>query len=85
MPFARDNHPGMEINDMTANGLDDTDKLVTDLHWGRNGALRPRIPIVDVDIRSANRRTQNTDQDVKLPGLRQRNFFQPNPRTALSF
>src|SRR6266516_1903341 len=37
-----------------ADVLDDADKLVADSHRHRNCFLRPCVPVVDVDVRSAN-------------------------------
>src|SRR5580704_5163612 len=85
MSFPGHDHARVKIDDMTSSGFDDADELMTDLHRRRNRVLSPGIPFVDMHIGTTDRRTKNTNQDVELANRRNRHFFQPKPRTTLSF
>src|SRR5580704_10776169 len=85
MAFTCHGHAGLKIDHMTSHRFNDADKLVADLHRRRNSPLRPTIPFIDVDIGTANGRTENPDQNIELADRRHRDFLQPKPRTTLSF
>ena len=47
--------PGCKPFDPIADALDDADKFVADDHRHRNRFLRPRIPVVNVNVGAADR------------------------------
>jgi len=85
MAFPGHDHARVKIDDVTSNGFNDADKFVTDLHRRRDSALCPGIQFVDVQIGTTDRRTKNTNQNIKLARRRNRHFLQPEARTTLSF
>src|SRR5260370_18952789 len=52
--FATHDIAGMRIVDIRPDFDNLSHELITDRHGHRNGALRPVIPVVDVQIRAAN-------------------------------
>jgi hypothetical protein len=85
MSLSGDDHTSLEIDNMTSDRFDDSDEFVTNRHRRRNGALRPGIPFINVDIGPANRRTKNSDQNIKLAYSWNRDLFQPKPGATFSF
>src|SRR5713226_3108845 len=62
-------------------GLDNfANKLMTDDHRDRDGALGPFIPVVDVQISSANSDAPDADENIVDPDGGFGNLFQPQPR-----
>ena len=54
-----------------AHQIDDADKFVTDRHRDRDRFLRPRVPIVNVDVGAADRRfsvRESEHRRAALPG-----------------
>jgi len=62
--FAGNQIPRMEVVDVGANLDDLSHELMTDGHGYRNRLLGPFVPIEDVNVRSADTRTENTDKHV---------------------
>ncbi len=50
MPFSNDEIAARKSLHMIADKIDNPDKFMTDRHRHWNRFLRPRIPVVDVDI-----------------------------------
>src|SRR5580693_3952820 len=82
--FSTDDIAGMKIGDVRSGFDDFTDKLVANRHRHRNGALRPIVPFINMDVCPANSRAAHADQDVVHTGPRHLNIFQPQPRLALA-
>ena len=59
------------------------DEFVTNRHRHWDRFLRPGIPIINVNIGTADRRLFRADQNIVGPNLRHRNLFQP--QTGLGF
>jgi len=62
---------------MIANIIDNADKLVADRHRHRDGFLRPRVPVIDVDVSPADGSLQDPDAYIVSANFRNRSFFQP--------
>jgi hypothetical protein len=56
---------------------DNPDELVANCHRHRNRCLRPRVPVVNVNIGAADRSFQNANEHVVTADLRNGNFFEP--------
>ncbi len=82
--FAADQVAGMEIVDVGSDLHDFADELVADGHGYGNGALRPLIPVVDVQIGPADTGAKDAHQYVVDPDARLRNFFEPEARLAFT-
>ena len=64
MPLAADEIAGMKVVDVSADLDDLADELVPDHQRDRDGALRPGVPVVDVEIGAADTGAQDTDEQV---------------------
>ena len=62
--FAADDVAGEEVVDVGADGDDFADEFVADGHGDGNGFLRPVVPVVDVDVGSADAGVEHADEDV---------------------
>ena len=62
--FARDQFAGMKVDDVGADLDDLADELVANGHGDRNGLLRPLVPIVDVNVGTADAGTVHADQHI---------------------
>src|SRR4030088_504865 len=85
VPLAGHNHSGIKIPNMISHSFDDPNEFMSNWHWSRNRSLSPGIPIVDMNVRPANRRFQDSNQNIKFAHLRQRDFLQPKSWTFLLF
>ncbi len=83
--FATNNLARVEIGHVGTCLNDLTDELVSDDHRHRNRLLRPRVPVVDVDVSAADARSINLDQNIVDANLRLWDIFQPKPRFCLAF
>ena len=61
-----------------------SDKFVADRHRHRNGALRPFIPVVDVNVGTANAGATHANQNIVDADARLRNLFEPQTGLALA-
>ena len=52
---------------------------------GRNRFLGPRVPVVNMNVRPADRSFLDANQDIVRPYLRQGHFFQPKAGGTLAF
>ncbi len=82
--FAAHQIARVEIADVGAHLHDLADKLVADRHRHRNGALRPLVPIVDMNIGAADAGALYADQDIVDADRRLGNLFEPQARLALA-
>ena len=74
----------MEIVDVGAHLDDLSYKLVADRHRHRNGALRPFVPVVDVQIGSADAGSKDANQYIVDADGGFRNLLEPQSRLALA-
>ena len=58
-------------------------ELVAHHHRGRHGGLRPRIPVVDVQVGAADGGLVHTDQHVAITRDGHRHLLEPQPRRRL--
>jgi hypothetical protein len=72
-----------ESFDMIAYIVDNADELMADCHRNRNCLLRPRVPVVNVNISSADRAFQDTNKHVIAAHFGNRNLLEPKPRLGL--
>ncbi len=85
MSFARHNLSRKEIVNVRADFDDLSNELVADYHGHGNRLLSPSIPLIDVQIGSANSRPVDSYQDIVDTDLRFWNIFQPKPRFRFPF
>ncbi len=85
MPLAGNNIAYLRVVNIAADFSHFSHKLVAHVHRNRDCFLSPGIPIVNVDIRSANGRFMNLDQDIVDADLRNRHLFQPDTRLRSGF
>ena len=85
MTLATDNLAGKEVGDIRADFDNLADKLMPNDQRHRNGLLRPRIPVVDMQVRSADARALDTDQNVIDADTGLGNLFQPQARLGPCF
>ena len=72
----------LEPDDVGAELLDLAHELVPDDHRHWDGRLRPRVPVVDVQIGAADRGLANADQHLAIAGRRLGNVLDPQPGLA---
>ncbi len=82
--FSTNDIAGMKIGDVRSGFDDFTDKLVANRHGHRNGALRPIVPFINMDVSPANSRAAHANQHIVHSGPRGLDVFQPQPRLALA-
>jgi hypothetical protein len=75
MPISGDEIADFEIVNIASNLNDPAHKLVTNRHGDGNSLPGPLVPVVDVNVRAADRRLVNLDEDVIDPHFRDRNLF----------
>ena len=75
----------MKIVDVAADRLDAPDELVPGDHRHGDGLLRPSVPIVDVNVRAADRVLQDADEHVVLANLGAGDFFEPEAGFGAAF
>src|SRR5439155_851119 len=83
VPLAHDQIAAREAFHMIADTINNADKLVADRHWHRNRFLRPLVPIVDVHVRSADRRFQHANEHIIARDCRNWNFLEPKTGLGL--
>jgi hypothetical protein len=82
--FTADQVAGEEVRHIGAHLYDLADELVADGHGHGDGLLRPRVPLVDVDVGAANSGAQHADQHVVDTDLRNVDLLQPQSLFALA-
>ena len=80
VPFTGNEIARRKAFDPSADALHHADKFMPDDHWHRDRLLRPRIPVVNMDVGAADRGFFDPDEHVIVPHLRHRDFLQPEPR-----
>jgi len=85
MTFAADNVTRMKIGDVGADFDNLTDKFMPDHHGHRDGALCPRIPFMDVHVRTADAGSVDFDQNIIDADFGFRNVFEPEPLFRVAF
>ncbi len=65
--------------------FDSSDILMANLHRNRNGFLRPLIPVINVNISSANGSLMDFYQDIIWSVFRNRNFIYPDSGLGMFF
>ena len=84
VPLAADEVADLEAADVRADLDDLADELVPDHHRHRDRPLRPRVPVVDVQVGAADPGLVHPDQDVVDPDLRRGDVLEPEARRRLS-
>jgi hypothetical protein len=82
--LAGDAVAGREPRHLAAHLDDLAAVLVADLHRHRDGALRPGVPVVDVDVGAADRGLPHADEDVVRADARRVHVLHPDARLAAS-
>src|SRR2546423_11120056 len=60
-----------------ADVIDDADKLVTNRHRHRNRFLRPRVPVINVHVGSADGSFQHPNEHIIAPNFWSGKFLEP--------
>ena len=85
VPFGAHDLARKEIRDVRSDGNYFTDEFVADDHRDGDGALRPGIPVVDVEVGAANAGAVHPNQDVIDACARRRHFLEPQTGARLPF
>src|SRR5262245_45563635 len=75
--------PRRETIHSIAHTLENADVFVADYQWYRDRLLRPRIPVVNVDISAADRSLLAADKRIIVAHFRHRHFLEPKARLSL--
>ena len=82
--LAADEVAGVKVVDVAADLDDLADELVSDDQRHRHGALRPGVPVVDVQIGAADAGAQHADQHIVDAEGRLGNVFEPQAGRRLA-
>src|ERR1700691_4086865 len=85
MAFAADNVAGIEVINIRSDFDNFPDKFVPNRHGDWNRLLRPIVPLINMDVRSADAGVSDTDQDIIDTDVGFRYLFKPEPRLRLTF
>src|SRR5690242_5028794 len=83
MPFAAYELAGMKVVDVGSGGDDLAHELMPDRHGNRNRRASPLIPLINVQIRSADSGVRDTNQNVIDSNRRFGYIFEPQARRIL--
>ena len=75
--------PDLVVLDAAAHLYNLTDILVTDGHRGLDCVLGPLIPVVNVEVSTANGYFPNLDKNVIYTDFRHRDIFHPDSRFSI--
>ncbi len=64
MAFAADDVAGKEVADIRSHRNNFADKFVPNRHRNRDRLLRPIVPLINMDVGSADAGVSHTDQDI---------------------
>ena len=78
--FGCDQFAFLEIGHRAPDLIDDADEFMSDDQRHRDRLLRPRVPVINMDIGAADRRLLHANANVVRPDLRHGNFLQFEPR-----
>ena len=84
-PFTRNTVTNLEATDFLTDADHFTYVFVADNHWNRNGFLRPLIPIIDVNISTADCRFLDSDKQIVMTQLWLIHFCHPDAFFRLKF
>src|SRR5262249_54937115 len=82
MTFTRNKITRRETLHSIPDALDNADVFVPDYHRYRDSLLRPRIPVVNVDVSAANRSLLDADEHIIVAHFRYRHFLEPKARLS---
>ena len=85
MALTGDKITELQIRDVAAKRSYNTGKLMANRPGRRDRLLRPVVPLVDMNIRAADRGLLDTDQDVVDPDLGDRDVDQGEAGSGLCF
>src|SRR6187399_689016 len=85
MAFTGDQLSRLKVIDVRTHRHDFADELMANRHRDRNGLLRPFVPVVDVNIRTADSGPENTDKDVIDSDFRFGNILEPETGLRVRF
>ena len=77
MAFAADDVAGIEVINIRSHFDNFPDKFVPNRHGDRNRLLRPIVPLINMDVRSADAGVSDADQDIIDTDGRLWYLFQP--------
>src|SRR5579875_2930606 len=77
--LAADSVARPEVRDIGADFNNFADEFVSDNQGNGDGALRPRVPLVDVEVGTANACGEDANFDVVGANFRLGNLFEPEP------
>src|SRR5437588_3128168 len=83
--LAADDLPRIKIRHIRAGFHDFAHKFESDYHWDRDGACRPIIPFINVEIGAANAGAMDSDEYVIDADTRFGNVFEPEARFGFGF
>jgi hypothetical protein len=83
--FSADELANSDVGDIGADFNDLADELVADDEAGGNGGAGPRVPVVDVEIGTADTGGENANFDVVDADLRLRDLFEPEAALGPAF
>src|ERR1700738_720530 len=99
MPATRQTIPAMPAGDVTfaddevafgktfhvvPDKIDNSNKFMTDGHRHGDRLLGPRVPVIYMYVRSADRGLEDTNEHIVAFGLWNRHLFEPKPRLGLA-
>src|SRR5580698_7335300 len=85
MPLAAHQIARAKIADVRSNLHDFADEFMPDRHRHRNGALRPFIPVVNVNVGAADSRAAYANQNIIDPDGWFGNIFEPQSGLTFAF
>ena len=77
MTFTADDLTGAEVEHIGSNTDDFSNKFVADNHWNRNGFLSPVIPVVNVQVGSADSSFMDFYENIIDAGFRVGDILKP--------
>ena len=83
--FRCDNFARLKIADGAADLIDHADEFMPDHHRNRDRLLRPRVPIIDVDVGAADRSLLDADENIIGPDFGDWNLLQLESRFGPAF
>ena len=85
MAFAADDVARIEVINIRSDFDNFPDKFMPNRHGDRNRLLRPIVPLINMDVRSADAGVSDTDQDIIDTDVGFWNLFKPKSRLRFTF